>query len=1762
MRTSFTILLFALLSFVSVSAFAGALTARNPPSACTAPNNECLCSSGKGAQNKCIKVAIDMGVTTPWTGSAPCALKVFADDQSPMVFTPDALYAVCGYTFKRLGNAVLSDGVTPAEVVLAHPNGESVRFVFTDGESLGRPDLGFHIPMDERLMMVDAQGWACTGDPVYYDLYETDGTVRRFLATDQMSARGRLVSVTDSRGVVTTAADMGIDVIYGPDGVRQFLTPSRLADVRVFRGGYAVTVYPVQEPPTKDPATGLYPLPDSAPVERVSIESEADGRKAIVTLRSGESDPKRYVYEYVRNDWSMTRPSGVEERQDRTIEDSRCARTVKEIYSPSKELLSRDEYNYVWEDWGFAATNHVDGFGGTTRTTSWEYYTAGNGKGQIKTEIHQSGLKIEYTYDANNRVVSTKRSGPDMMTEVTTYSYTSVDPADIVPPVDTRPRTVIKTLDGIECERIYYVYSPLTNIVERVGTQGAAYDSTNAFRTITAFYPTEVGAAGSAARVGKIKSIRREDGRLDLYDYDLADGLWTETITHVHEQSPEPVSGKTTRDIILTNRRDETVERKTEAFIDGSWYTIVSDRMTYNTTGKRIRTENLAGQATVTDWDCCHKVSETQPDGSTTTWEYDQEDRMVASSRLIPTDLTNVTWVTTCYAYDALGRQTATWTTNTTAHIGIPATTTTYDGLGRVTSRFVPGYGLSETSYSANGLIVTNTAPNGALTVTRRNSDGDTISITGDGVTPEFYSRGVLADGTRWTKPVQGETDASPRFTKRYENMLGQVIKEERSGFKGAVLATAHSYDSFGRLVTTIADYEPTVEYTYDALGNRVATIRSADNQWRKNETTSSFVLDDAIVWLTQTNIVSCSDSAIAPLFTSSARQLTGLTAALPSRSRSTDIRSNVAVHEALVDSALVTSRQTLPYATNKPLAISRYGVPLMDVSVSAVTNTVTYDALGRQITNTDGRGNTRHTEYNSFGQRVASIDALGNRITYTYDPFGNLASVTDPLGNATIYEYNLRGNKVLEYGATYPVRYTYDIFGNKTSMTTFREGFVPDASASGDTTTWLYDIASGAMTNKVYADGKGPTYSYTPDGKLAQRTWTRGIITDYSYDNWGNLINTVYSDGTPTIALSYDALGRQTEAHDAAGITTFIYDSFGSLTNEAVFGVAGTNTIIRHWDNYGRSQGYSLVGLVAPCQPQRQSTLAYDPATGRLATMLANGGDTSFTWNYLAGSDLKASLSYPNGLSASWAYDAKGQLLQVCNAFPTNIISQYDYTYDAAGRHVACGKSGSAFAQNDTLSYGYNEKSELTNAVAVVDSDYRYDYAFDEIGNRESSTERGTNTTYAANNLNQYTLVGRVVPNPPQEEFAPQFDDDGNQTLIKTSTGVWQVQYNGENRPVLWKCVSPNSSIPNSFTPPLISMSYDRMGRRVTKNDQRFVYDGYLQIANFEHQTSNIKLQTFIWDPTEKVATRPLVWNSPTFQPFNFSTAYYTHDGNKNVSEVIAENGDIAAHYEYAPFGSVIAQSGTSAASNPWRFSSEYAEDNTATVYYNYRHYEPVMGRWLQRDLIGEIGGWNIYAFCRNSAKSDFLGLGDIDDDLRRMWPPPPGGWGAEAERQRLERERKETEIAMPDIMAGLNVGVSGSRNFPIGGAWGITVTVSVSTTNGTCCDKETKARRKYEKLSASITVSVYGGVKPPIELPDPEPTVVVKLATCPEPDPGSYDGAFVVDIEAGGPSVSCSFSFTKGKWDCEAGFKLKAITKVSLSVGGQISYEQIKVY
>ena len=757
--------------------------------------------------------------------------------------------------------------------------------------------------------------------------------------------------------------------------------------------------------------------------------------------------------------------------------------------------------------------------------------------------------------------------------------------------------------------------------------------------------------------------------------------------------------------------------------------------------------------------------------------------------------------------------------------------------------------------------------------------------------------------------------------------MLGKVVCTERSGCNGTVLATWYAYSSLGRLVRTDADGEPSVEHVYDALGARTASIRSVDGEWRRTDILSSYVYQGGVVWQVKSNVVSCSDVAIAPLVTSVSAQLTGLSPETPECKVTADERGNATESWRFVEGAVAAEFQRAPAASNVSGSWTRYGSLVREVSVSAVTNVYAYDALGRRIAKTDGRGNVTRTEYDAAGRQSATFDGAGGRTAYAYDAFGQLGAVTNPVGDAVAYEYDLRARKTYEGGATYPVRYTYGVFGDKTSMTTYRD----EASGSGDVTRWLYDAASGVVTNKVYADGKGPSYAYTDNGALAARTWARGVVTSYAYDGWGNLTNTAYSDDTPSVSIRYDAMGRQVEVRDAAGVTTFAYDAFGSCTNETVVGVAGTNVIERYWDGYGRTLGYSLNG-------ERRTTLAYEPGTGRITSMLAAGATNLFHWTYLPGSDLKETLAYPNGDVVRWEYEPQRDLLTlVSNA----THSAYRYTYDAAGRRVT---------KNDEW-YGYNVRGELVLATNVVDGTV-FVYAYDDIGNRLWSHEFGTNCTYAANELNQYTNIvrGGVV-----EQSA--FDADGNQTDIITGAGRWLVEYNGENRPVRW--TRPADGM-------VLEMAYDSRGRRVRFNADTFVYDGYLNVG------------TTIWDSTERIATRPLV------QRKDAMPCYYFHDGNKNVSDMANK---IKSHYGYSPFGDSCMQTYFYSATNSPSFSSEFVDNELGLIYYNFRHYAPRNGRWLNRepfeefvlngeDLLSEI--FSPYCFVNNApvGKSDFLGL------------------------------------------------------------------------------------------------------------------------------------------------------------------------------------------
>ena len=352
---------------------------------------------------------------------------------------------------------------------------------------------------------------------------------------------------------------------------------------------------------------------------------------------------------------------------------------------------------------------------------------------------------------------------------------------------------------------------------------------------------------------------------------------------------------------------------------------------------------------------------------------------------------------------------------------------------------------------------------------------------------------------------------------------------------------------------------------------------------------------------------------------------------------------------------------------------------------------------------------------------------------------------------------------------------------------------------------------------------------TYKAKGNLVRmkRTGRASVICEYEARgrviamHVGDLVSQSYSDATPAVTYAYDALGRQTQATDAVGTTVFAYNAYGEQESETVSGLY-SKTLTRHRDAYGRDIGYSLDG-------SRKVTVEYDGDTGRIGRAQMGGGWMS--WDYLPGTDLKSSLTYPNGATAAWTYeDDRDLLTRVANTVNGTVTSQYDYTHDLLGRRAAIAKSGSMMAAAENQTYGYNTRDELISGQGLT---YAYDdigiYAptsVSEVGNRTAAEGR----TYAANSLNQYTAI---------DTFEPEYDADGNQTRVLTSTGEWTVEYNAENRPVRWT----QDGI-------VITMAYDRMGRRVEYRETRdgahsmhakYVYDGYLCVQRLygEHEMS-----------------------------------------------------------------------------------------------------------------------------------------------------------------------------------------------------------------------------------------------------------------------------------------------------------------------------------
>ena len=468
-------------------------------------------------------------------------------------------------------------------------------------------------------------------------------------------------------------------------------------------------------------------------------------------------------------------------------------------------------------------------------------------------------------------------------------------------------------------------------------------------------------------------------------------------------------------------------------------------------------------------------------------------------------------------------------------------------------------------------------------------------------------------------------------------------------------------------------------------------------------------------------------------------------------------------------------------------------------------------------------------------------------------------------------------------------------------------------------------------------------------------------------------LVGISYSDATPGQSFSYNHLGQLTQITDAAGTRTFACNPYGEPETDCLEANGLSWQVSELYDGLGRPAGYELSAGERRVQ---QARLSYD-GKGRLSALAAEGMETPFSWTYCEQGGLVEQLAYPNGMTRVNTYENSRDLLSVIDyrrPGSANPPARHEYDYDALGRPTRRRDTWNTAAPKTTRLFTYNSRGELVGDQLRPGG--RFGYQYDNIGNRKEAFEFGSTTDYETDELNRYAgIAGNGAA-----AFVPQYDADGNQTLVKTSTGIWTVTYNAENRPVKFESEDGGTTV---------ECAYDSMGRRFEKKvtvggttgfHARYLYRDHLQVAECDLTGETPKLvRSYLWDPSEPEATRVLSmtrWEANGTQVKEH--LYCMHDAMKNVTSLFGEARGRRALYEYRPYGGLVTSEGNMAQENKFRFSCEYMDDELGLIYYNYRHLNPRDGRWISRDPIMEQGGWNLFAFVGNKIfnQADILGL------------------------------------------------------------------------------------------------------------------------------------------------------------------------------------------
>ncbi|MDI1336598.1 MAG: hypothetical protein PSU94_10515, partial [Lacunisphaera sp.] len=538
-----------------------------------------------------------------------------------------------------------------------------------------------------------------------------------------------------------------------------------------------------------------------------------------------------------------------------------------------------------------------------------------------------------------------------------------------------------------------------------------------------------------------------------------------------------------------------------------------------------------------------------------------------------------------------------------------------------------------------------------------------------------------------------------------------------------------------------------------------------------------------------------------------------------------------------------------------------------------------TYTQAGQLATRTWARGTVTTYGYSSTTAERLTVDYSDSTpdLTYTYNRLGHAATVTDVTGTRT-FNYSLSGTLELQN----------EILGTSSG------DFCGDRRITRgyDTATGVVGrykrLSVGSSTN-AYAD-YDLSYGFDGYGRL-----NSSYVFNYTYLANSHLIQSVaYSGWNYTDTRAYDATHDWTDSR-----TTTI-----SSTTKAAFAYAQDNlgrvsSVAKTGEIYNR-YGNGTEGLKIYYGYDDRSQLTSEVTKIGTSSTVLTGRDDAYAFDNLGNRSSTAGTTH-NSNTANYTTNALNQYTQ------RTVPGVFDVAGAAgSGTTVTVNSSSTGVTRHGEYFFKGHGLSNSPNAVfsTLVVSD-------------------GTTTTN----------IGAFLAGTP-EAFI--YDDDGN--LL--SDGRWDCTYDAENRLVSMQTHTALSPSPLANADARrIEFKNDYLGRRVQKTvrggwngstfttvilDLKNLYDGWNLLFEFNAASSLAKVRAHIWGLDVSGTLQGAGGVGGLLYTYDFDNAIallpmYDAMGN-NHGMIKATDGSLAAVYEYDAFGNTLRESGTYAATNPWR--------------------------------------------------------------------------------------------------------------------------------------------------------------------------------------------------------------------------------------------------